>query len=89
VTSPPVWQGTLDGNSCIEVQGPASDILIENNHVRHLTVGVSISDEILRAGDEVKDATGPAAGLLLHKNQFIDVQQPLVGTGLDNALVIP
>jgi Pectate lyase superfamily protein len=78
----------LDNNSRIEVQGPASDILIENNQVLRSDVGIAISNEILLAGDEFRDATGAATGIMIRKNRFTGVKHPLVGNGLDKAFVI-
>jgi len=78
----------LRNNSRIEVQGPATDVLIENNRIEHSAVGISISNDILLCGDEFKDATGKASGVLLRRNRFLRVEQPLVGDGVGNAAVV-
>ena len=70
----------------IEVQGPATDILIENNRVEHSAVGINISNKILLAGDEFKNATGAASAIMLRRNRLVDVAQPLVGDGIKNAM---
>ena len=79
-------RNTLRNNARIEVQGPATDILIENNRVEHSAVGINISNKILLAGDEFKNATGAASAIMLRKNRLVDVAQPLVGDGIKNAM---
>jgi len=79
----------LRNNSRIEVQGPATDVLIENNRIEHSAVGISISNEILLCcGDEFKDASGKASGVLLRSNRFLRVEQPLVVDGVGNGAAV-
>jgi hypothetical protein len=82
-------ENRLDQNTRIEIQGPAADVVVERNRIARSTTGIKIVDSIPLAPDEFKDATGKSSGIMLRKNEFVDVEAMTVGEGASRALVAP